>query len=193
MNISPELLELLVWWDFRLAVGLNVFVPLLLLAWAFQAQFPPLTSVAIAYWRVSSLLAVTVYLMIAAFPIGFLTGALARALIVMSLWYGPDAVVAVSSDNRLATRVFRGWRWLVTAYMGLGTLVSALFVPCAFQPELSPNCAVWLQPPLGFKAIFHPHVAAETLGLVGALGLLAYISVFALYLWQLNRVQPSDG
>lgn len=184
MDISPEILEPLVWWDFRLAVGLNVLLPLLLLAWAFQAQFPPLRSVAIAYWRVSSLLAVTVYLMMAAFPISFLTGVIARILIVVSLWYGSDAAVAIPMDDRPISRVFRIWRWIVTVYMGLGTLFSALFIPCAFQSELHASCQVWLQPPSGFKTLFHPNIAAETLGLWGAIGLIAYIIVFAVFLWQ---------
>ncbi|MEO1131451.1 MAG: DUF3177 family protein [Cyanobacteria bacterium J06639_1] len=190
MNITPELLELLVWWDFRLAVALNVFVPLVLLVWAFKAQFAPLTSVAIAYWRVSSLLAITVYLMIGGFPISFLTGAAARILIVTCLWYGSDAAIAIPMDNRLVCQAFKVWRWIVTIYMGAGALFSSLFVPCAFQSELSTTCQVWFQPPLGFKALFHPNVPAQTLGLIGAIGLVAYVVVFALFLWQDNRRSP---
>ncbi|MEO0852183.1 MAG: DUF3177 family protein [Cyanobacteria bacterium J06648_11] len=189
MNITPEFLEPLVWWDFRLAVGLNVFVPLVLLAWAFMAQFAPLTSVTIAYWRVSSLLAISVYLMIGGFPISFLTGSAARILIVTCLWYGSDAAIAIPMDDRLICRMFKVWRWIVTGYMGAGAVFSSLFVPCSFLAEPSATCQVWFQPPLGFKALLHPNIPAQTLGLVGAIGVVAYVTVFALFLWQ-ERPSP---
>jgi len=42
------------------------------------------------YWRVSSLLAITIYLLIAALPVGFISGLMARILIPISLWFWVD-------------------------------------------------------------------------------------------------------
>lgn len=71
-----------IWLDYRLAVALTVVMPLLLLIWAFAVGLRPLIQLLIVYWRVSSLLAVTVYLMIGGLPVSFLSGAMARLLIL---------------------------------------------------------------------------------------------------------------
>ncbi|WP_414348519.1 DUF3177 family protein [Synechococcus sp. W60.2] len=52
-----------IWVDYSLAVALTVVLPLALLIWAFAVGLRPLIQLLIVYWRVSSLLAVTVYLM----------------------------------------------------------------------------------------------------------------------------------
>ena len=66
-------LETFVWMDYRLAVLFTIAIPLFLLIWAFVKNSEAIQHLLIIYWRVASLLAITVYLMIAAAPISFLT------------------------------------------------------------------------------------------------------------------------
>ncbi|MDX2270751.1 MAG: DUF3177 family protein [Cyanobacteriota bacterium] len=187
MQAIPVWLEPLVWVDYQTAVGLTVILPLLLLGWAFARGLMPLIQMLIIYWRVSSLLAITVYLMIGAFPISFLTGLAARVLIVFSLWFWADLSREILQTKGLLSLCFRVWRLWVTAYLGVGSLFSAWFIPCAFQQPLSETCQVWFEPPLAFREIIHPNIARETLGLVGLIGLTAYGLYSMVFLWRLNR------
>jgi len=182
-----------VWWDYRLAVLLTVVVPLILLIWGFVLKFTPLVQLLIVYWRVSSLLAITVYLMIAEFPISFLTGTLARALIPISLWFWEDLSQGIQMVQGWATRWFQIWRWGLSIYMGVGFLFSAAFLPCGFQDPVSATCRVWFQPPLAFKQIFHPDTPVETLGLAGLIGLLAYGIYSLFFLWRLVQRMGNEG
>jgi hypothetical protein len=183
----PAWLEAAVWLDYKVAVALTVMVPLLLLGWAFLIRMRPLIQLMTIYWRVSSLLAITVYLMIAGFPISFLTGTLARLLIPVSLWFWQDLNEGISSWGGGASQAFRVWRWLLSGYMAMGFLSSVAFVPCAFRQPLSEICRVWFQPPLGFRDIFHPGVPVATLGMVGVMGLVTYGLYSVYFLWRLNQ------
>jgi len=60
------------------------------------------------YWRVSSLLAITIYLLIAALPVGFISGLMAR-IIPISLWFWVDLNEEIEDQprgalNSLSTR-----------------------------------------------------------------------------------------
>ena len=113
--MSTALLSPWVWTDYRLAVLFLVIAPLLLLLWAFVSQVEAIQRLLIIYWRVSSLLAITVLLMIAAIPISFLSGWLARVLIPLSLWFWVDLnedILDMAVWRPLKV-VFNAWRWLV--------------------------------------------------------------------------------
>ncbi|MCF2972735.1 DUF3177 family protein [Synechococcus sp. Nb3U1] len=182
-----------IWLDYSLAVALTVVLPLSLLVWAFGVGLRPLIQLLIVYWRVSSLLAVTVYLMIAGLPVSFLTGAMARLLILVCVWFWADWSAALQQSRTWAARVFLLWRWSLTGYMGVGILFSGAFVPCAFRGSLSEACRAWLAPPLGFREIFHPNVPVELLGGVGAFGLVAYLLYSVYFVWRLRPGGPLNS
>jgi hypothetical protein len=175
-----------IWLDYGLAVVLTVVFPLILLVWAFGVGLRPLIQLLIVYWRVSSLLAVTVYLMIAGLPMSFLAGAMARLLILIGVWFWEDWSAALQQSRTWAARGFLLWRWSLTGYMGVGILFSGAFVPCAFRASLSEACRAWFAPPLGFREIFHPNVPLELLGSVGAWGLVAYLLYSVYFVWRLR-------
>ncbi|EDZ95411.1 conserved hypothetical protein [Limnospira maxima CS-328] len=73
--------------DYRLAVIFTIILPLILLIWALVEKLEAITHLLIIYWRVASLLMITLYLMIAAIPIGFICAIASRILIPISLWF----------------------------------------------------------------------------------------------------------
>lgn len=168
----------LVWMDYRLAVLFTVSIPLVLLIWAFVQKAEAIQRLLIIYWRVSSLLAITVYLMIAAIPIGFVSSLMARALIPISLWFWADLNEEIddqpSSSLRLA---FTSWRWAMTVYSTLGALIQISFLRCAFSKDLvnDPFCKVWLEPTWRFKEYFHPNARPGTLGFFAIVALIIYV------------------
>ena len=187
--MSIELLTPLVWTHYRLAVLFMVVAPLLLLLWAFVSQVEAIQRILIIYWRVSSLLVVTMLLMIAAIPVSFLASLFAQVLIPVSLWFWVDLnedIVDIATWRPLKI-MFNAWRWLITVYCSLGAIVSLLFVNCSLltKAEILTEgslCRVWLNPPWGFRDYFLSGYGAGFLGFLGILGLVVYGGCLGYYL-----------
>ncbi|UBF26580.1 DUF3177 family protein [Kovacikia minuta CCNUW1] len=183
---TPSWLPALVWTDYRVALIFTVLAPLALLIWAITQKAETIQRILMIYWRVASLLAITVYLLIGALPIGFVAGWLARVLIPISLWYWVDLneEIAEQSPSRLKL-AFTGWRWAVSIYCLLGALAQIPILRCAFlqQSALVQDsvCRLWLEPPWAFKASLHANTYPWFLGFVGIAGLSIYVLYLAYF------------
>lgn len=178
--MSQDLLKSLVWLDFRLALLFTVLLPLVLLIWAFVQRSEAIQKLLIIYWRVASLLAITIYLLIGSLPIGFMTGFLGGVLIPLGLWFWVDLNEEITEQTQTPLKLsFTSWRWAVSIYSLLGAVLSLPFLQCAFSKAAFATefCQVWLEPPFGFKNIFH---AGYKTGFVGFLGITALI-IYVLY------------
>jgi hypothetical protein len=186
MSLFDESLwQPLVWTDYRLAVLFTVLTPLVLLIWAFVQKNEAIQRLFVIYWRVSSLLAISVYLMIASLPIAFLSGFFARILIPVSLWFWADLNDEIDGLQKSTLKlVFKAWRWATTIYCAIGVLFQLPSLQCASMPTEtvveSAMCRVWLEAPWGFQAIFHPNTSPQLLGFVGISGLTIYL-LYLLY------------
>ncbi len=176
-----------VWMDYRLAVLLTVILPLVLLVWTFVQKIEAIQGLLIIYWRVASLLAITVYLMIGALPIGFLSGFMARLLLPASLWFWVDLNEEIEDLQSSSPKfVFTSWRWAMTVYNGIGALLFLPSLRCAFLSSkdllADGSCRVWLDPPWMYKEIFHPNWTAGFLGFLGLASLVIYLLYFGYFL-----------
>ncbi len=168
----------LVWMDYRLAVLFTVLIPVILLIWAFVQKADGIQRLLTIYWRVSSLLMITVYLMIGGFGISFISSLMARILIPISLWFWVDLndEIDYASDEALKF-VFTSWRWAISIYCVFGALLTLPFLNCAFSETAleTPNCKVWLEAPLLYKNYFHSNTPNGSLGFIGIIGLVFYV------------------
>ncbi len=182
-----------VWIDYRLAVLFLVIIPLILLIWAFVQKAEAIQRLLTIYWRVSSLVAITIYLMIAQYPVSFISGLMAQILIPISLWFWVDlndeieyqtngSLKFIFTSWRWATTVYcilgtLAWRWATTVYCILGTLAFIPFLGCAFSGNVlkTSYCRVWFEAPLLFKEYFHANSKAEFLGFLGITSLVIYV------------------
>ena len=168
----------LVWMDYRLAVVFTVLIPLILLIWAFVRKAEAIQRLLTIYWRVASLLMVAVYLLIAAQPLGFVSGLIARLLISISLWFWVDLNEEIEDQPRGALKLtFNSWRWAITVYSLLGALAQVPVLQCAFSKDVLqvPLCRAWKETPLLFKEYFHANTTPQFLGFLGILGLVFYV------------------
>ncbi len=168
--------------DYRLAVLLAVFIPLILMIWAFVQKVEPIERLLTIYWRVACLLTITVYLMIAQLPISFLTSIGALVLIPTSLWFWEDLNEEIQ-DRRGALRLaFTAWRWAISLYCALGAVAQLFFLNCAFSKTAiaAPSCQVWLEAPFLFKQVLHSGTRVGTLGFWAIAALIVYLG-FLLY------------
>ncbi|MGV0023741.1 DUF3177 family protein [Phormidesmis priestleyi] len=179
MSDAPAWISPLVWTDYRLAILFTVIVPLVLLIWAFTQQSDAMQRLLIIYWRVSSLLAITVYLLIGALPIGFISGWLGRILIPIALWYWADLNEEIREQSQNPLKLaLTSWRWAVSIYCVLGAIVQLPFLRCATLPNTQLQndavCRLWLEPPWAYREFFHGNTQPWFLGFLGIAGLIVY-------------------
>ena len=175
----------LVWTDYRLAVIFTVLMPLILLFWAFIQKAQSMQRLLIIYWRVSSLLMITVYLMIPGWALGYLAGFFARVLIPISLWFWADINEDIAEQPKRPLKfVFTAWRWAMTVYCSLGALVNLPFFACAFSEEARNGayCQVWLEAPQLYQQWFHANSTPGFLGVLGMIGLVVYVASLGYFL-----------
>lgn len=167
-----------VWIDYRLALLFLVIIPLILLIWAFVQKAESIQRLLTIYWRISSLVAITIYLMIAQYPVSFISGLMAGILIPISLWFWVDLNDEIEYQTSGSLKfIFTSWRWATTVYCILGTLAFIPFLGCAFSGNMlkTPYCRVWFEAPLLFKEYFHANSKAEFLGFLGIISLVIYV------------------
>lgn len=179
-------LEKFVWADYRLAVVFTVFLPLILLIWAFVQKSESIQRLLSIYWKVASLLMITVYLMIGGLTFSFIAGVMARILIPLSLWFWEDLNEEIREQPNSALRfTFVAWRWAVSVYSAVGAVFVAFFLPCAFSTARFSGeaCQTWLQPPLLYKEIFHGGYTNGFLAFFGIVGLIIYLASLAYFVF----------
>lgn len=183
---TPSWLQPLVWTDYRLAVVLTVLVPIALLIWALVQRAEAIQRLLLIYWRVASLLAITVYLLIGALSVGFLSGWFARILIPLSLWFWVDLNEEISEQPSSPLKLgFTSWRWAVSIYSLAGAIVQIPALRCALMKSQDlvndPFCRTWLEAPWGFQQVFHSTTRPFFLGFLGLLALGIYTLFFGYF------------
>lgn len=180
-------LRSLVWMDYRLATLFTLFIPLVLSIWAFVKQSEGISRLLIVYWRVSSLLPISIYLAIAAMPISFVCALSYRILIPLSLWFWVDLNEEINDmpPSRPLKLGFTAWRWAVTVYMALGAVGQLPFLRCTILQKADilaqPICSVWLEAPWQFKEFFHRNYTEGFVGFLGIVGLMIYVLYFSYF------------
>lgn len=159
----PTWLRVLARVDFVAAVALTVVAPLMLLARELRASRREELWALLRYWRASSLLMVTVYLLIGERRVAFPAGFAARLLIARTLL----------SDQAAARKAgwYDRWRRLTVGYCLAGAALTAPMLRGLVADELPPLCRAYVEPTQEFGALLHPGVPREALGRVGLVGL----------------------
>ncbi|MCS6959353.1 MAG: DUF3177 family protein [Pseudanabaenaceae cyanobacterium SKYGB_i_bin29] len=174
----------LVWLDFRLSIVVAVLAPLVLLVGAALSRNRVIYNMLVTYWRVSSLLGITIFLLIGSLPIAFLVGWVARILIPVSLWWWRDLNAELQKQRGPLRSAFLAWRWGITAYFAAGTVMGLLFLPCAFLPptEFTDTCRLVLEVPLLFKQLVFYSIPIPNLRAFGIAMLVVFLIFFSSYL-----------
>ncbi|NER79265.1 MAG: DUF3177 family protein [Leptolyngbya sp. SIO1D8] len=186
LTASLLTLEKSVWADYRLALLFTVLLPLILLVWAFLKKSEGIQLLLTIYWKVASLLMITVYLMIGGFSFSFISGLMARVLIPIGLWFWEDLNEEIREQPNTPLRfAFVAWRWAVTLYSAAGAIFIAFFLPCAFSQARfgGEACQTWLQPPLLYKYYFHFAYTNGFLAFFGVLGLIIYLMALSYFVF----------
>ncbi|MEA5477396.1 DUF3177 family protein [Pseudanabaena galeata UHCC 0370] len=182
--MDATLIRQLVWLDYRLALLFLVFIPFGLLVWALRSDSEAIKRSLLLYWRVASLVLITIYLAIGSLGISYISGILAAILIVLALWFWQDLNEDIEASRKSLTPIYLGWRWATTVYCSLSAVFRLMFANCAFMnfEQLSDICKIWFEPPLSFSTTFHNGVPVENLAFAGAVGGIVYILYLFVFL-----------
>jgi len=172
----------LAWTDYRLALLFAVFIPLTLLIWSWVQKLEAISLLMTIYWRVSSLLAITVFLLIGGWGVGFVTSLLAKILIPFSVWFWADLNEEIREQPKKSLILaFNVWRWAIAIYCMSSIVVQLFSIPCAFGSAAlnSTVCQAWREPSLAFSDAFF--LSGFTDGFLGFWGIVGLV-IYALYL-----------
>ena len=182
----PDLLlyRTLVWLDYRLAAVFALGLPLVLLVWSALKREQALTRLMGIYWKVASLLLITVLLLTDNRPLGYLLAVLSQLLVVISVWFWVDLneELADLPPWRPLPFVVRAWRWGLTVFGVLGAALSSVALRCLGGGLTRPICRVWLEAPDDlhggvasvFDFVFGGSWTAAIAAFVGYVSLVAY-------------------
>lgn len=199
--VPEALYRTLVWLDVRLAVLITVGVPLVLLVWAAIRKEGALVRLMGIYWKLASLLLITTLLLTDKRPTGFVLSVIAQLLVVVGVWFWVDLNEELEDlpPWRPLPLTLRIWRWSLTIWGLIGAAFSATALVCLSKAAMArPNCAVWLQPPLGlhehlarvFGFVFGGNWTPTLAAFIGWVALVGY--VVGLLQWLLVRL-PKMG
>ena len=185
----------LVWLTYRLAATFAVGVPLVLLIWSAWRREPMVMRLLGIYWKVASLMAISLLLLTDQRPLGYATAVVAPLLMVISLWFWVDINEELADQPTwrplpLAVKV---WRWAFSAYGLLSLGMSVTGLGCMQQLD-SPTCFTWLEAPQGihglaatvFNFLFGGMWTEAVAAFVGYVALVAYLA--GLLQWLLVRL-----
>jgi len=181
--MDVTLLNGLVWMNYKLFVLLGLIIPLVLSIWAIAAKIPSIQRLLLIFWRVASLLAISIYLFIPVWQLGYLTWFLGHILVAISLWFWVDINDEIRDlpKSKLKLTV-TAWRWATTVFSSLSAIAFIPFLRCTFIADVGNDsfCRVWLSAPWQYKQWFHPSATTGFVGFLGITGLIAY-GIYFLY------------
>lgn len=183
--MDQNTLRQLVWTDYRLALIFMVVLPIVILIWSLFAKSEAVQRLMIIYWRVGSLLMITLYLLIPGWRLGFISGIAARFLIPLALWFWVDINEEIKDMPKTTFKLaVTSWRWAVTIYSCLGAILNMPFASCGLSLETlkTPACQVWLEAPQQYKDIIHANSRPGFLGFLGVCGLIVYVLYLGYFL-----------
>ena len=185
----------LVWLTYRLAATFAVGVPLVLLIWSAWRREPMVLRLLGIYWKVASLMGISLLLLTDQRPLGYATAVVAPLLMMISLWFWVDIneELADQPSWRPLPLAVKVWRWALSGFGLLSLGMSVTGLRC-MQQLSSPGCLSWLEAPQGihglaatvFNFLFGGLWTEAVAAFVGYVALVAYLA--GLLQWLLVRL-----
>ena len=191
--------EFLVWLIYRLVATFSFGLPLVLLVWASISKETSLVRLLSIYWKVASLIAISILLLTSNQPIGYITSFASPFLILSSIWFWVDLNEEINEmpQWRPLPLTIRIWRWGTSFLSILYGILTFMSLSC-FQVSNNSNCIALIEGPQNLhqimkiilKFLFGGEWSQSLASFIGYLALIAYI--IGLIQWLLIRL-PKQG
>ena len=190
--------RVLVWLTYRLAATMALGLPLVLLIWSTWRGDSVVQRLLGLYWKVASLMMISLLLLTDERPLGYVTAVVAPVLMVVSVWFWVDLNEELADQPpwRPLPLTVRLWRWALSGFGVISLAMTATGLRCMELP--SADCAAWLEAPQGlhrvvetvFDFVFGGQWSEAVAAFVGYVALVAYLAGFLQ--WLLVRL-PRHG
>ena len=190
--------RVLVWLTYRLAATMALGLPLVLLIWSTWRGDSVVQRLLGLYWKVASLMMISLLLLTDERPLGYVTAVVAPVLMVVSVWFWVDLNEELADQPpwRPLPLTVRLWRWALSGFGVISLAMTATGLRCMKSP--SSDCAAWLEAPQGlhrvvetvFDFVFGGQWSEAVAAFVGYVALVAYLAGFLQ--WLLVRL-PRHG
>lgn len=190
--------RVLVWLTYRLAATMALGLPLVLLIWSTWRGDSVVQRLLGLYWKVASLMMISLLLLTDERPLGYVTAVAAPVLMVVSVWFWVDLNEELADQPpwRPLPLTVRLWRWALSGFGVISLATTATGLRCMESP--SSDCAAWLEAPHGlhrvvetvFDFVFGGQWSEAVAAFVGYVALVAYLAGFLQ--WLLVRL-PRHG
>ena len=189
----------LVWLTYRLAATFALGLPLVLLIWSSVRREASVVRLLSLYWKVASLMGISMLLLTDQRPLGYLTALLAPLLMLISVWFWVDLNAELEDlpPWRPLPLSVRLWRWALSGFALLSAAMNATALGC-MQLGTTSECKAWLEAPRGvhsvvetvFDFVFGGQWTEGVAAFIGYVALVAYLA--GLLQWLLVRL-PRQG
>ena len=190
--------RVLVWLTYRLAATMALGLPLVLLIWSTWRGDSVVQRLLGLYWKVASLMMISLLLLTDERPLGYVVAVVAPVLMVVSVWFWVDLNEELADQPtwRPLPLTVRLWRWALSGFGVISLATTATGLRCMESP--SSDCAAWLEAPQGlhrvvetvFDFVFGGQWSEPVAAFVGYVALVAYLAGFLQ--WLLVRL-PRHG
>ena len=144
----------LVWLTYRLGATFALGLPLVLLIWSSVQRQPAIKRLLSIYWKIASLLVISLLLLTDQRPLGYLTAFIAPVLMALSVWFWVDLNEELADSplrNPLVLTV-RLWRWALSGFSVLATVMAVSSLSCVMALQ-GAECKAWLEAPQGLHLV----------------------------------------
>ena len=189
----------LVWLTYRLAATFALGLPLVLLVWSALRREASLVRMLTLYWKVASLMGISMLLLTDQRPLGYLTAVIAPLLMAVSVWFWVDLNEELEDLPlwRPLPLTVRLWRWALSGFAIVSVAMTTTALVC-MQQGGSADCLAWQEAPKGvhsvvetvFDFVFGGQWTEAVAAFIGYVALVAYLA--GLLQWLLVRL-PRQG
>ena len=147
------------------------------------------------YWKVASLMGISVLLLVDERPLGYLTAVVAPVLMVVSVWFWVDLNEELADQPawKALPLTVRLWRWALSGFGVISLAMTTTGLSC-LQGGQTASCLAWLEAPHGlhglaatvFDFTFGGQWTEAFAAFVGYVALVAYLA--GLLQWLLIRL-----
>ena len=181
----------LVWLTYRLAATFALGLPLVLLIWSAVRRETSMVRLLSLYWKVASLMGISMLLLTSQQPLGYVTALIAPLLMVVTVWFWVDLNEELEDLPawRPLPLTVRVWRWALSGSGLLSVVMTGSALSCT-QAVDGTFCAAWVEAPRGlhrlvetvFGFLFGGQWTESVAGFIGYLALVAYLAGFLQWL-----------
>ncbi len=189
----------LIWLTYRLGAIFAFGLPLTLFLWASIRKEKSIIRLLSIYWKIASIIPISMLLLVGNRQIGFLTTFISPLLLILAVWFWVDLneEIAEFPPWRSLPLTLRIWRWGISFFSCFYSMVSIYSLSCIKSID-GQYCNYWSTEPqhlhLITKSLFNFFLGAnwseELAAFVGYLGLIIYF--VGIIQWALIRL-PKQG